>query len=93
MSDEVYQERAQVVAALTHVWQSKGYSVYLGVDKENGWPVVYANLPTGQVSWHVSADDVISYFGHLGFPVTWAVWDGHDTPMKYQRLRDWAESL
>jgi hypothetical protein len=41
--------------------------------QEPEWPVVFIELPTGQVSWHVAAH-------HLP-------WDGHDTPTKYERVR------
>jgi hypothetical protein len=45
--------------------------------QEPDWPVVYIELPTGQVSWHVPA-----YAGE---------WDRHDTEEKYRRCRAFAE--
>jgi hypothetical protein len=43
------------------------------------WPVLYIDLPSGQVSWHMPA-----YRGR---------WDGHSTEAKYDRIREWHESL
>lgn len=42
---------------------------------EPGWPVVYIELPTGQVSWHM--------------PEHQTAWDGHDTDEKYRRVREY----
>lgn len=42
---------------------------------EPEWPVAYIELPPGQVSWHL--------------PQHPTAWDGHDTPAKYRRCRDW----
>jgi len=50
----------------------------------DGWCVVYVELPTGQVSWHVQESE-LSLFSHayrdIGNP-----WDGHTTEEKYARL-------
>lgn len=39
---------------------------------EPGWPVVYIELPTGQVSWHMPEHE--------------QAWDGHTTEEKYARI-------
>jgi len=41
------------------------------------WPVVYIELPTGQVSWHMPQHNT--------------TWDGHDTATKYARIRKWVD--
>ena len=41
--------------------------------REPEWPVVYFELPTGQVSWHVPMHD--------------REWDGHDADAKRARIR------
>lgn len=41
------------------------------------WPVVYIDLPTGQISWHM--------------PQYYTTWDGHDTDTKYARIRKWVD--
>lgn len=46
-------------------------------EDEPEWPVVYIELPTGQVSWHV--------------PEHFTAWDGHDGHEKYQRMRAFLE--
>lgn len=59
---------------------------YLGVPagvnidpSEPHWPgVVYIDLPTGQVSWHIP---------FYPYP-----WDGHSTPEKYERIRRYTQS-
>jgi hypothetical protein len=51
------------------------YDPYEMVD----WPVVFIELPTGQVSWHVPA--------HIH------AYDGHTTEEKYERIHSYAEKL
>jgi hypothetical protein len=53
-----------------------GYRAGIKIDpNEPEWPVVYIDLPTGQVSWHMP-----QYAGE---------WDNHDTPEKYHRIRSY----
>lgn len=47
-----------------------------------GW-VVYAEVPDGQISFHVPDRLYERWFSHL--PVKEASWDGHDTPEKWRR--------
>jgi hypothetical protein len=82
-----YRERAHLAAHL-----AAGYPSVLveGADAEApDWPVLFVKLPTGQVSWHISPDD-LGLFGHVrrtigGMPDAPA-WDGHDTAEKYARV-------
>ena len=76
--DATYHERDQVVAALTKCFPS---SIALSGDPE--WPIVYIDLPTGQVSWHIRATE-IPLFSHLEWEHV--DWDGHTTAEKYARL-------
>lgn len=61
-----------------------------GADPEApDWPVLFVELPTGQVSWHVNPAD-LDLFGHVrrtiaGMPDA-PVWDGHTTDEKHARL-------
>ena len=76
-----YRERAHLVAFLARVYPS-----VIGTDPaEPDWPVVYVKTPEGQMSWHISRDDM-DLFGHVpdGGCVTW---DGLTTEQKYERLR------
>jgi hypothetical protein len=84
--NEAYHERNQVVAALT-----KLYPAGIKVDpRDEEWPVVLIDLPTGQVSWHFHASE-LDLVAHLGaYP---GEWDGHDTGQKYARLASLAALL
>ena len=83
--DMAYRERNALVAALirSHGWPAE---VVMAPDTE-GWWIVYAETPAGQVSWHISPDDMDLFsdwpvaFGSKGSP-----WDGHTTEEKYRRL-------
>lgn len=84
----VYAERASVATALARCARAQGCPVGFAVDpKEPAWPVLFIELPTGQVSWHFSeadrhllASDIGEYHGQ---------WDGHTTEEKYDRLARW----
>lgn len=81
--DNAYRERNAVVAALI---RTNGYPASLmpAPDAE-GWWIVYAETPLGQVSWHVNPVDV-GLFDDV--PRRDAVWDGHGTDLKYERVAD-----
>lgn len=73
--DQVYTERMVVVSMLTKLAQRLGYPCYIGNDeKAFGWPVVYIELPEGQVSWHIAEHDQ-HLFDHLELNVD-SKWDG-----------------
>lgn len=83
----VYAERTRCVLALARAAQALGCLVGFGHDPaEPEWPVIYIELPTGQVSWHMRAEeraaaaDIGAFEGH---------WDGHATDEKYARLDAW----
>ena len=75
----LYRERACLVSALSRL-----YPAYLAEDVfDEDWTVVLIELPTGQVSWHIAAED-LDLFHHLkDGPNTW---DAHSTEEKYARL-------
>lgn len=57
-------------------------------DREPGWHIVYIDTPAGQMSWHISPNDV-DLFEHVEFVDSAdprAQWDGHTTAIKYERL-------
>lgn len=77
----VYRERAYLVAHLAAVYPSV---LVPGADPEEpDWPVLFVDLPSGQVSWHIAPDD-LDLFGHVRLGS--AAWDGHSTQEKYARL-------
>lgn len=77
--DDVYRERAHLVAHLAALYPSR-----IGTDPaEPDWPVVYVETEAGQLSWHIAADD-LPLFAHVRRGD--ADWDGHSTKEKYRRL-------
>lgn len=84
MTDSVYRERAHLVALL-----ATAYPSHIGHNDpaEPEWAVITVEGPTGQMSWHVSPEDM-DLFRHVR-PTTAAdaPWDGHSTDEKYDRLR------
>jgi len=77
----VYRERAELVALLTRGWPSEWAD-----DADNpGWRVVYVYSPAGQLTWHIAPADW-PLFVHVRHNAD-AVWDGHSTAEKYERLR------
>lgn len=76
----VYRERARLVAFLAAVFPS-----VTGIDDaEPDWPVVYVKTPEGQLSWHLSRDD-LDLFPHVPRAGN-VTWDGHSTAEKHDRL-------
>ena len=81
----IYRERAQLAAAFAKLAQGHGHTAVVGTDpQEPDWPVLYVNLPTGQVSWHFSPDDADLLDGFER--VAPNPWDGHSVKEKYARL-------
>lgn len=81
--NSAYTERAQVIAALSKIfpsWLNKPTDEWEGFDY-----AVYIKLPTGQVSWHISNND-LHFFDHLERDNPLEPWDGHSTEEKYRRL-------
>jgi hypothetical protein len=88
--DSAYTERNQLVACLARLLPGLGYTVGVGqhdpndLEWEDDWrTIVYFDLPSGQVSWHIH-DSEVALFREL--PAYTRAWDGHDTPEKYRRL-------
>jgi hypothetical protein len=78
---DIYRERAHLTSFLSKVYPSRlGYSD----PDEPLWAVLYVQSPAGQLSWHISPDDM-DLFTHLAI-VPDIKWDGHSTEEKYERL-------
>ena len=84
-AEGAYRERNKIVAALSKVFPSH---LARHEKEDNEWGkrrqnVVYIQLPTGQVSWHIGDDELWMFAGLL-----WKddMWDGHSTEFKYIRL-------
>ncbi len=78
---DVYRERACLTSFLSKIYPSR--LSYSDPD-EPEWAVLYVYSPEGQLSWHISPDDM-DLFGHL-VVVEGVEWDGHTTEEKYERL-------
>jgi hypothetical protein len=68
-----YELRYEMVLEAMYYAARAGYRTGYRIDsKEPAWPVAFIELPTGQVSWHMSQ-----------FPEEW---DGHNTAQKLERM-------
>lgn len=84
----LYAERNSCVALILRLAGALGYRTGLLADPaEPLWPVVYVDLPTGQVSWHLPASFVAELVPELE-PYA-GVWDGHNSREKYRRVLDY----
>jgi hypothetical protein len=74
-ADTDYVARYPLVFRALSLALGAGYAAGVRIDPaEPEWPVVYIDLPTGQVSWHM--------------PQYAAKFDGHTTAEKYRRVRE-----
>ncbi|GAB6098219.1 hypothetical protein JCM16358_00980 [Halanaerocella petrolearia] len=68
-----YEARNKAVIKAMSLALEKGYEAGIRMDyTKPEYPVVYIELPTGQVSWHM--------------PEHTKAWDGHSTQEKYKRI-------
>lgn len=71
--DVNYARRNELVIEALYVADRIGLSAGVRLDPEQpAWPVVFIELPDGQVSWHL--------------PEYEQAWDGHTTAQKYLRV-------
>lgn len=83
----VYRERAALVAHLAALYPA---AIVIGADPaEPDWPVIFIDTPKGQMSWHLSENDLDLFHFVTSWPadaVDAPKWDGHTTAEKYERL-------
>lgn len=80
--DAAYRERAHLIALLTRLFPSRWFA---DGEKDPEWPIIYIDTPAGQLSWHISRNDLHLFADTV--PIAEAnPWDGHDTTEKYRRL-------
>lgn len=86
VKDDAYAQRNLLVAALSKLFPaSLEHHPDEDADWEDEWRwVVFIDLPTGQVSWHIHERER-PHFAHLERE-TGRVWHGHATEEKYRRL-------
>ena len=58
--DEAYLDRNLCVQVMARMARQLGYNA--GIRENIDWPILYIDLPTGQVSWHVPKEDVVRKF-------------------------------
>ena len=92
--DNAYRERNRCVAQIASMAVKLGYPACLGqhdpADKswDDVWrTIVFIELPTGQVSWHLH-DSEVKFFSFLKKSET-VEWDGHSTDQKYERMLEY----
>lgn len=96
----VYNERAkcnQLIVAMSKALGAVGGVRAASLEESRKWPVVFARIPMidprtqaklgeHEVSWHISADDMIvdiEQFGIVDLP-----WDGKDNTVTYERVEE-----
>lgn len=93
--DGAYEERDKCVAVIARLAAHLHCVAWLGRHEGGEWDddwrnIVFVELPTGQVSWHIH-DSELPLFAFLKPAAT--PWDGHDTPEKYRRLLAWGDTF
>ena len=82
--DEAYLDRNLAVQVMARMAMQLGYSVGIR-NRDDNWPILYVDLPTGQASWHLPASELIGDFPDYG------EWDGHDVGEKRRRMIQFLE--
>ncbi len=86
--EEVYEDRNLLAKALVAMAGQIYGADRVGRYTHDEWAVIYADLPSGQVSWHMRPEDVPKWL-----PVRdgTEVFDGHDREEKNIRLRQFCQ--
>ena len=77
--DEAYLDRNLCVQAMVKMAMKLGYGA--GIKEDSKWPILYIDLPTGQVSWHIPKNEIVCHF-----PKYQGKWDGHSVEEKRKRI-------
>ncbi|HEY9643065.1 MAG TPA: hypothetical protein V6C57_21430 [Coleofasciculaceae cyanobacterium] len=90
--DSAYSERNSVVALVAKMAIALGFKAGLGkhdpadASWDDDWrSIVFIELPSGQVSWHLHDSDLPKFAFLLPYE---GQWDGHTTEAKYQLIED-----
>lgn len=86
--DDVYRDRNLLACAIANMldYPMAGWTPAPDTDSD-GWAIVWAETPMGQVSWHVPrdlAESLVTRCDDYDY-------DGHDREEKNDRLASWAE--
>jgi hypothetical protein len=89
--DKAYAERNLCVALVACIARWHGYTVGIKTHPQDDpeWDpewmhILFIDLPTGQVSWHLHISEVENF---PDIPVYQGTWDGHTTEEKYDRVK------
>lgn len=78
VNDSNYEFRNKLILMALVSALHLGYLGGIGTDPEEpGWPVIFIDLPAGQISWHI--------------PEYQKSWDGHTTAMKMHRIEEYVK--
>ena len=84
--DDAYFDRNQAAQGFAWLAGEAGYNY--GVDRKDAeWPILRVDLPSGQVSWHIPAAELIG-----DWPAYEGDWDGHTLEEKRKRINHWLNS-
>lgn len=84
---DAYTDRNQAALLAAHLARMLGMKTGWHIDHiEPEWPVLFIELPTGQVSWHIPKAEAGAYH-----PVWFDGWDGHTVEEKRRRIRQFLE--
>ncbi len=84
--EDVYIERDKLLSLVAILAKEQGYNVGIGIDENmpDIWKhVVYIDLPTGQLSWHILLEELPWFENISDYDKEW---DGHNSQEKYKRL-------
>lgn len=82
--EDAYLDRNLAVLALAKLARMQGYTMGIQHDpKTPDWPILYIDLPTGQVSYHLPKDLIEGEWDEYVDG-----WDGHDLEEKRRRISD-----
>lgn len=78
--EEAYEDRSLLAQVALRMARELHYRVRIK-DYESEWPILYIELPTGQISYHIAKKDL--YFKE---EPSFLEWDGHDREEKNERI-------
>jgi hypothetical protein len=79
---EAYYDRNQAVMLAAKLAEQLGLNVGVRADvDEPGWTLIYIDLPSGQVSWHLPDAELVGWW-----PEYPSDWDGHSVEEKRRRV-------
>ena len=85
--EEAYSDRNQAAMLAAKLAAMQGYDIGWRVDPdEPDWPILFIELPPGQVSWHIPMAEALDHGADIKGRPTEPVWDGHTLEGKRARI-------